>query len=347
MSLKYFGKTVVSLILILSMLMSSALAYDELAKGSKGDAVVALQERLNELGYSVGTADGDYGGKTVHAVAEFQLNNALSMTGVANIETLDILFSDDAKGKSLISDKNQAIEELLNAAEAGGMNLLSAGYGTNKNPDYIGVVCNRNNNNVLQLMFYVGIGSQLFEANVSDADGDTVAYFCTLMYKYSDCFDMLYCDNINDMLKGINSSIFYKSSLNGAPYYGEDKLIEFLLAFTELAKEYTPSPNLKIPFDFNPVIDDTEENDTPVVKTEFTKEECQALALTYMQEHIRPYLKNPASLQITNVNGVKTGTEYLFTITYTAMNSFGGYTPGTYYCSIDYTTGEVTIGGII
>ena len=34
-------------------------------------------------------------------------------------------------------------------------------------------------------------------------------------------------------------------------------------------------------------------------------------------------------------------------ITYTAMNSFGGYTPGTYYCTVDYTTGEITMGGII
>ena len=78
MRLKAIGKTLVSFVLILTMLMSSALAYEELAKGSKGNAVIELQERLNELGYSVGTADGDYGGKTVRAVAEFQLNNAMS-----------------------------------------------------------------------------------------------------------------------------------------------------------------------------------------------------------------------------------------------------------------------------
>lgn len=81
---------------------------------------------------------------------------------------------------------------------------------------------------------------------------------------------------------------------------------------------------------------------------ELTQSECENVALAYMKEHIHPYLKNPASLQIISVSGSKTeGTEYLFIINYTAMNSLGGYTPGNYYCSVDYLTGKVTMGGMI
>lgn len=42
---------------------ASAATMEELARGSKGDQVVRLQERLNELGFSVGTVDGSYGKK--------------------------------------------------------------------------------------------------------------------------------------------------------------------------------------------------------------------------------------------------------------------------------------------
>lgn len=60
-------RIVVLLVLICLMISPVALAYEELAKGSKGDAVVELQERLNELGYSVGAVDGDFGNKTYNA----------------------------------------------------------------------------------------------------------------------------------------------------------------------------------------------------------------------------------------------------------------------------------------
>lgn len=92
-------------------------------------------------------------------------------------------------------------------------------------------------------------------------------------------------------------------------------------------------------------------NTQPVVsetKKEYSENECKEIALAYMKEHIHSYLKNPASLQIISVSGGKTeGSEYLFVINYTAMNSFGGYTPGNYYCTVDYATGKVTMGGTI
>ena len=80
----------------------------------------------------------------------------------------------------------------------------------------------------------------------------------------------------------------------------------------------------------------------------YTQQECAEIAVAYMTEHLTPNLKNPASLQITSITGgITDNGEYLFAINFTAMNSFGGYTPGTYYCKVNYTTGEVTMGGMI
>ena len=73
--------------------------YVQLQKGSKGTGVVLLQERLNALGYSMGTAEGSYDEKTAAAISEFQQNNGLEATGIADEETQEVLYSDAAIGK--------------------------------------------------------------------------------------------------------------------------------------------------------------------------------------------------------------------------------------------------------
>ena len=91
-------KRMLCLLLVTILIISAvpALAYEELAKGSKGEAVAALQTRLNELNYSAGVADGIYGNGTFAAVKEFQKKNGLETTGIADVETQGVLFSDDA-----------------------------------------------------------------------------------------------------------------------------------------------------------------------------------------------------------------------------------------------------------
>ena len=72
--------------------MIPAYAFTELSKGSKGEAVTKVQKRLNELGYSVGTIDGDFGEKTNTAVKRFQKEKHLKPTGIVNEETYYALF---------------------------------------------------------------------------------------------------------------------------------------------------------------------------------------------------------------------------------------------------------------
>lgn len=64
--------------------------------GSKGQSVVELQERLIELGYLDGSADGDFDNGIKKAVIEFQKNNNLPADGVAGEATLSVLFSKNA-----------------------------------------------------------------------------------------------------------------------------------------------------------------------------------------------------------------------------------------------------------
>ena len=78
-------------------LAAAAEAYPTLEKGSKGDDVKALQQRLIDLLYLSGNADGEYGNKTKAAVEEFQkAAGILPVTGIADGITQAKLFADDA-----------------------------------------------------------------------------------------------------------------------------------------------------------------------------------------------------------------------------------------------------------
>lgn len=56
-----------------------------------------LQRRLNELGYSEAYADADgwYGDLTAHAVAKFQEDHDLNVSGRVDRGTLSLIFADD------------------------------------------------------------------------------------------------------------------------------------------------------------------------------------------------------------------------------------------------------------
>ena len=70
--------------------------YATLQKGSKGDDVKALQQRLKDLGYLTGSVDGNFGKGTAGAVSAFQQKAGLTANGVADDATQKALFADDA-----------------------------------------------------------------------------------------------------------------------------------------------------------------------------------------------------------------------------------------------------------
>ena len=73
--------------------------YGTLSRGSRGEDVRALQQRLIDLGYLNDDADGIFGPNTQYAVRLFQtdlVDRGFSVNGVASPELQDLLFSDDA-----------------------------------------------------------------------------------------------------------------------------------------------------------------------------------------------------------------------------------------------------------
>ena len=74
----------------------TAVTYRTLKRGATGEDVVRMQQMLIQLGYLTGSADGDFGSLTHHAVVQFQAVNGLSADGIAGSKTLTLLYSGDA-----------------------------------------------------------------------------------------------------------------------------------------------------------------------------------------------------------------------------------------------------------
>ena len=70
--------------------------YTDLAEGSSGDEVLALQTRLIELGYASGAGNGVYGEETSAALKMFQRYNGLEENGRATAEVQAVLYSHTA-----------------------------------------------------------------------------------------------------------------------------------------------------------------------------------------------------------------------------------------------------------
>lgn len=71
--------------------------YSTLTKGmTDNDDVRAMQNRLYELGWFTDVRDGDFGMLTQAAIKQFQQAVGLSVTGIADPETLDAIYAEDA-----------------------------------------------------------------------------------------------------------------------------------------------------------------------------------------------------------------------------------------------------------
>lgn len=67
-----------------------------LKKGDKGDEVKKMQNRLKELGYLEGEADGHFGPATEEALLTFQRQNGLEADGIAAAKTFAALYDENA-----------------------------------------------------------------------------------------------------------------------------------------------------------------------------------------------------------------------------------------------------------
>ena len=71
----------------LMLAASTAFASPTLREGSHGHDVLVLQQALQKAGYKIKTVDGVFGKETERAVAEFQRDSKIKITGVVNSAT--------------------------------------------------------------------------------------------------------------------------------------------------------------------------------------------------------------------------------------------------------------------
>lgn len=83
--------------------------YKTLSRSGKyKSAVVPLQRRLKALGYYSGNIDGYFGSQTYRAVRSFQSRNGLTVTGVADPYTQEVLYSSSAMKASSSSSSSSS-----------------------------------------------------------------------------------------------------------------------------------------------------------------------------------------------------------------------------------------------
>lgn len=132
---KVFIITAVSLVLclILSAVVGAALGDRSLSSGSKGSEVKELQQKLTQLGYQLGKADGVYGKKTEDAVKRFQKNRGLKVDGVAGEKTIKEL-------KRLTGESKTSGDKEVGHKETDYKLLARAVYSEGRGEPYIGQV---------------------------------------------------------------------------------------------------------------------------------------------------------------------------------------------------------------
>jgi peptidoglycan hydrolase-like protein with peptidoglycan-binding domain len=108
-----------------------------LRRGDEGEEVLALQQRLVELGYRPGEPDGHYEGQTASAVMAFQKHEGLQRDGVAGEEVLSRLDNptgtgprQDLSGPRVEVDLDRQILFLID--EQGGETVLNISSGSGK-----------------------------------------------------------------------------------------------------------------------------------------------------------------------------------------------------------------------
>jgi len=105
--------------------VSGKVEDDLMRLGDRGELVKAMQERLLQLGFAPGRADGIYGSRTRAAVLAFQAENGLTLDGLIGPETRTALNSEAAipmplgeRATETAADLREAGSETMTAAKA-------------------------------------------------------------------------------------------------------------------------------------------------------------------------------------------------------------------------------------
>ena len=109
-------------------------SMETLELGSEGPEVKKLQQKLKDLGYLSGSADGKFGVATEAAVIAFQKNNNLTADGKAGVATLSKLYSGTASKSTgtqvkIEEDSHTSGRDTSEISSTGYITLESGSYG--------------------------------------------------------------------------------------------------------------------------------------------------------------------------------------------------------------------------
>ena len=111
-----------ALIFALNILLITAAqsgAFAAYRRGSTGDAVTSIQEKLSQWGYYSGPVDGIFGSGTERAVRYFQSKNGLAVDGVVGNATLAALGLPGDTGSASRSGEVELLARLISAEARG------------------------------------------------------------------------------------------------------------------------------------------------------------------------------------------------------------------------------------
>lgn len=120
-------KAAVTAAAIITLLSGTAFASPTLSRNSRGTDVLTLQKKLYLIGYDLSELDGVYGNETEKAVAAFQHDNKISVTGiVTNVTWRALQKAKPKKGRRLPTPTVTATD--INTEEPSGSPTV-ASYG--------------------------------------------------------------------------------------------------------------------------------------------------------------------------------------------------------------------------
>lgn len=111
--------TVILSVLIIFISLTSSTAQALSKYGSTGDEVIAIQKKLNELGYYNGSIDGSFGTNTKKAVIAFQKDNNLSADGIVGDKTLEALAITSSNNSSFTESEINLLARIISAESRG------------------------------------------------------------------------------------------------------------------------------------------------------------------------------------------------------------------------------------
>ena len=99
-------KTAITAAAIVTLISGTAFASPTLSRNSRGTDVLTLQKKLYLIGYDITELDGVYGNETERAVAAFQHDHKISVTGiVTNVTWRALRKAKEKKGRRLPEPK--------------------------------------------------------------------------------------------------------------------------------------------------------------------------------------------------------------------------------------------------